>query len=164
MNAQEQRFWDNAVISFAAALMSRNTDNLISRHDCIGNAAELADTALQERRKRVKHIADDSEDEKEDTTDNVVFKPTEQHLKSFERFKGWMEENTPLVCKMKNKLTVKQLCILTGLIKDSTGNKIEIQKAEVYEYLLQIENNKEYLKKYNCAYSCIRRWHKQNQK
>lgn len=92
------------------------------------------------------------------------FIPNEAQIKSFESFKAWMDENTPTVAKMEIPITIKQLFILRGLLPNSKGVTTVIPKEECLDMLLQIENNKQYLKKYRSPYLCILAWHRNNLK
>ena len=92
------------------------------------------------------------------------FIPTKEQQDSYENFLGWMNENTPTVAKMDLPITVKQLFILRGKLPNSKGVIREIPKSEVLDMLLQIENNKQYLKKYRSPYLCVLAWYKNNHK
>ena len=92
------------------------------------------------------------------------WKPTEKEIESYQKFMAWLEENAPSVAKMEKKITIEQLFKLRGLLPNSTGGRYQISKQQVTEYILAIENNREYLKKYRSPYLCILAWHKRNQK
>ena len=57
---------------------------------------------------------------------------------------AWLEDNAPSVAKMEKKITIEQLFKLRGLLPNSTGGRYQISKQQITEYILAIENNREY--------------------
>lgn len=89
---------------------------------------------------------------------------TQQQNDLYKGFMEWIAKHAPEVNKMSKPITIEQYLILKGEKNNSQGDKVEITRKECQQYLLQIENNKDYIKKYNSPYLCILAWHKNNQK
>lgn len=87
------------------------------------------------------------------------FKPTDKQLMVYRNLIDWMARNTPAIARMEQKLTVWQVAAIIGDIPHpSTGIFKKIDVSECYRILLNIENNKEYLKKYRSPYLCLLNW------
>jgi len=82
--------------------------------------------------------------------------------RQFEHFLKWIEKNTPEINKLPRKITIKEFLILSGQLKNSSGQYLSISGQEIKDILEKIENNKKYLKTYRSPYLCILHWTKNN--
>lgn len=89
-------------------------------------------------------------------------KATPEQVEAFDKFSAWIVEHTPHVAKMKNQITLKNFLVLKGAIKNSKGKTVSITKDETQTFLLKIENNAEYQRRYLSPYLCIIDWHENN--
>lgn len=87
---------------------------------------------------------------------------SEDQNKQYQHFLNWIATNTPLVNKLPKPITIKEFLILSGQVKNSSGQFMQISGIEIKEILEKIENNKVYLKKYRSPYLCITHWTKNN--
>jgi len=85
----------------------------------------------------------------------------EQHIQ-YNHFIKWIATNTPEINKLPKPITIKEFLILSGQVKNSSGQFMQISGIEIKEILEKIENNKVYLKKYRSPYLCITHWTKNN--
>lgn len=85
----------------------------------------------------------------------------EQH-KQYKNFLAWIAKHTPEINKLPKPITIKEFLILSGQVKNSSGQLMQISGIEIKEILEKIENNKVYLKKYRSPYLCITHWTKNN--
>lgn len=146
------------------ALTKHATKQVVGTQQSTGESnCDIDKPRNQETKKPRNHsLSQATETQNENKKKNKEFIPTEKQQKSFENFMEWMNEHAPSVAKLEKPLTVKELCVLMGVIPNSKGVIQAISKDECLDMLLAIENNKEYLKKYRSPYLCITNWHKKN--
>ena len=83
----------------------------------------------------------------------------QDYILSFEKFEKWIEENTPFVATMKHPISFEDFLKIRGLIPIN-GKKTIIPSEDVRTFLMNIQNNKVYQKKYTSPFLCINLWYK----
>lgn len=143
----------NDAIAYENNAIASNLDTSAMQEKCKGNA-------IKERKgKEIKEKEDNNNSNELSLSKKSEISEFENHKPAFEKFEKWILENTPFVAKMKNPFTFDQFLKIRGIVPIG-ANKIEIHAEEIKTYLMQLENNKDYQKKYLSPYLCCLQWHK----